>query len=146
MSDNKRAEYVQTFGRKKNGVAVATVRTGRGLIRINGTPIDVVEPAILRIKVLEPILLLGKKRFANLDIRIKTRGGGYTSQIYAIRQAIARGVVAYHQKYVDENSKREIKETLLQYDRALLVSDPRRPEPKKYGGKGARSRQQKSYR
>lgn len=32
---------------------------------------------------------------------------------------------------VDESSKTEIKTTLLQYDRTLLVSDPRRCEPKK---------------
>jgi hypothetical protein len=28
----------------------------------------------------------------------------------------------------------------------MLVADPRRCEPKKFGGKGARSRKQKSYR
>ena len=39
-----------------------------------------------------------------------------------------------------------ILETLLQYDRTLLVADPRRCEPKKYGGPGARARIQKSYR
>ena len=33
---------------------------------------------------------------------------------------------------VDEQSKREIKDILLQYDRTLLVADPRRCEPKKY--------------
>ena len=37
-------------------------------------------------------------------------------------------------------------ELLLQYDRTLLVADPRRCEPKKYGGSGARARCQKSYR
>jgi hypothetical protein len=58
----------------------------------------------------------------------------------------SKGVVAYYQKYVNENEKREIKEVLLQYDRSLLVADPRRCEPKKYGGPGARARYQKSYR
>ena len=43
-------------------------------------------------------------------------------------------------------TKKEIKETLLQYDRTLLVADPRRCEPKKFGGRGARARFQKSYR
>ena len=47
---------------------------------------------------------------------------------------------------VDEAAKNEIKKILLSYDRALLVSDPRRCEPKKFGGKSARSRFQKSYR
>jgi len=32
---------------------------------------------------------------------------------------------------VDEQSKQDIKETLLAYDRSLLVADPRRCEPKK---------------
>ena len=47
---------------------------------------------------------------------------------------------------VDEASKREIKDILIAYDRTLLVADPRRCEPKKFGGPGARARYQKSYR
>ena len=35
---------------------------------------------------------------------------------------------------------------LVQYDRSLMVADPRRCESKKFGGPGARSRYQKSYR
>ena len=34
---------------------------------------------------------------------------------------------------VDEQSKKEIKDILLAYDRTLLVADPRRCEPKKCG-------------
>jgi len=40
--------------------------------------------------------MLGVKRLGNLDIRVRVRGGGYTSQIYAIRQAIGKGVVAFY--------------------------------------------------
>lgn len=47
---------------------------------------------------------------------------------------------------VDEASKKELKDILIQYDRTLLVADPRRCEPKKFGGPGARARYQKSYR
>ena len=46
----------------------------------------------------EPILLLGKNRFAHVDIRVKVKGSGYTAQIYAIRQAISKAIVAYYQK------------------------------------------------
>ncbi len=145
-TQKKEVELVQTFGRKKNAIAVATVRPGRGVIKVNSSPLDMLEPAVLRTKVYEPLLLLGTKRFAKLDIRIKVRGGGYTAQVYAVRQAIARGIVAYHQKYVDEQSKRQIKELLLQYDRTLLVADSRRCETKKFGGTGARAKRQKSYR
>ncbi len=73
-------------------------------------------------------------------------GGGHVAQIYAIRQAIAKGIVAFYQKHVDEQSKNQIKDVLLTYERTLLVADPRRSEPKKFGGPGARARFQKSYR
>merc|ERR1711955_138899 len=97
-------------------------------------------------KLMEPILLLGKARFSNVTIRVRVKGGGHTSQIYAIRQAISKSLVAYYQKYVDEQSKQEIKDILVQFDRSPLVADPRRNEPKKFGGPGARARYQKSYR
>ncbi|KAI3438307.1 hypothetical protein D9Q98_000741 [Chlorella vulgaris] len=140
------AESVQCFGRKKNAVAVAFVKRGKGEIRLNGSPLDLIQPETMRWKVFEPVLLLGKQRFSNVDIRIRVKGGGQVSQIYAIRQAIAKGIVAFYQKYVDEQSKNEIKDILLTYDRTLLVADPRRCEPKKFGGPGARARFQKSYR
>ncbi|BFZ59717.1 40S ribosomal protein S16 [Saitoella coloradoensis] len=137
---------VQCFGKKKTATAVAHCKAGRGLLKINGSPIELVQPEILRLKVYEPLLIAGVDKFANVDIRIRVSGGGHTSQVYAIRQAIAKAIVAYYQKFVDEQSKNEIKAALVQYDRTLLVADPRRAEPKKFGGKGARSKYQKSYR
>ncbi|KAJ2786886.1 40S ribosomal protein S16 [Coemansia interrupta] len=139
-------EAVQTYGRKKNATAVAHVKRGKGMIRINGQPLELLEPEILRFKVYEAILVVGEDKFAGLDIRVRVRGGGQTSQVYAIRQAISKGLVAFYQKYVDEASKKEIKDILVSFDRTLLVADPRRCEPKKFGGPGARARFQKSYR
>eukprot|EP01006_Ploeotia_vitrea_P003525 TRINITY_DN112770_c0_g1_i1.p1 TRINITY_DN112770_c0_g1~~TRINITY_DN112770_c0_g1_i1.p1 ORF type:complete len:144 (+),score=1.33 TRINITY_DN112770_c0_g1_i1:42-473(+) len=139
-------ESVQCFGRKKTATAVAFVKKGTGLIKVNGIPITLLQPELLKLKTFEPVLVLGADKFANVDIRVRSKGGGSTSQIYAIRQAIAKGIVAYYQKYVDEQSKRAIKETLMQYDRTLLVADTRRCEPKKFGGPSARARYQKSYR
>lgn len=131
---------------RKTAVAVAHVKQGKGLMRLNGSPIELEKTELLRTKALEPVLLLGKEKFANVDIRVRVKGGGHVSQMYAVRQAIAKGLVAYTQKYVDEATKKELKDTLLQFDRTLLVADPRRMEPKKAGGRGARSRFQKSYR
>ncbi len=139
-------QAVQTYGRKKTATAVAHCKAGKGMIRVNGTPLELVQPETLRLKAFEPVLVLGKERFANLDIRVRVSGGGNTSQIYAIRQAIAKAIVAYNQKFVDEASKQEIREILIRYDRSLLVADPRRCEPKNFGGPGARARYQKSYR
>eukprot|EP01041_Mallomonas_annulata_P000364 gene364-666_t len=145
MEQTGKIESVQTFGRKKTATAVAFCKKGTGLIKVNGSPISLLQPEILRLKAFEPILLLGSEKFANVDLRVRVKGGGTTSQIYAIRQAMAKAIVAYYQKYVDEASKREIKDILVAYDRTLLVADPRRCEPKKFGGPGARARYQKSY-
>ncbi|KAK9764961.1 40S ribosomal protein S16, partial [Basidiobolus ranarum] len=85
-------EAVQTFGRKKTATAVAFCKRGKGMIRINGSPIELVEPEILKFKVYEPILILGEDKFADVEIRVRVRGGGHTSQSYAIRQAIAKAI------------------------------------------------------
>merc|ERR1712038_1908165 len=139
MADSKDPiQSVQTFGRKKTATAVAYCKRGKGLIRVNGKP--------LPHKLTEPVQLLGQDRFADVDVRIRVKGGGRIAQVYAIRQALSKALVAYYQKYVDEQSKKAIKDTLVQYDRSLLVADPRRCEPKKFGGPGARARFQKSYR
>lgn len=140
------SQTVQTFGKKKTATAVAECKAGKGMIRVNGVPLELIQPEVLRLKVFEPILILGKERFDNMDIRIRVTGGGSTSQIYAVRQAIAKSIVAFHQKFVDEASKQEIRDILIAHDRSLLVADPRRCEPKKFGGPGARARYQKSYR
>merc|ERR1711880_42744 len=121
---------VQCFGKKKNSIAVAHCKTGRGVLKVNGRPLSVMEPEILREKLMEPVKLLGQDKFNDLDIR----------------QAISKSIVAYYQKYVDEQAKREIKDILLHFDRTLLVMDLRRCEAKKFGGKGARACYQKSYR
>merc|ERR1712137_1268308 len=147
MADAKEPiQSVQVFGRKKTATAVAYCKRGKGAIRVNGKPLTEIEPKALQSKLQEPVLLLGKDKFADVDVRIRVKGGGRIAQIYAIRQALAKSLVAFYQKYVDEQSKKTIKDTLVQFDRSLLVADPRRCEPKKFGGPGARARYQKSYR
>ncbi|KAK6067889.1 40S ribosomal protein S16 [Seiridium cupressi] len=169
-------QSVQCFGKKKNATAVAQAkvspvcpeirrskeegaRDGKSSVEktrnfghvvreraVNGRPLNLVQPEILRFKLYEPVLIVGLDKFAGVDIRVRVTGGGHTSQIYAIRQAIAKSLIAYYQKFVDEHSKNTLKAAFVQYDRTLLVADNRRCEPKKFGGKGARSRFQKSYR
>merc|ERR1712071_161226 len=97
MGMPRNGEYVQVYGRKKTASAVALCKAGKGLIKVNGRPLDKIEPAALRLKLEEPLLVVGKERFAEIDIKIKVSGGGRVAQIYAIRQAIARSLVAYYQ-------------------------------------------------
>lgn len=87
------AQQVQTYGRKKTATAVAHAKRGTGLLKLNGSPIALVTPEILREKVQEPVLVLGKERLSMLDIRVRVSGGGQVSQVYAVRQAIAKGTL-----------------------------------------------------
>jgi small subunit ribosomal protein S16e len=118
----------------EDGILTEWKQAGKGLVKVNGKPLNLVQPEILRFKVYEPLLIVGLDKFAGVDIRVRVTGGGHTSQIYAIRQAIAKSIVAYYQKFVDEHSKNQLKQALVQYDRTLLVADNRRCEPKKFGG------------
>merc|ERR1712179_726540 len=94
----------------------------------------------------------GEKERAKLEKMLesykneKSRDGNEKEGEMKDESTLAKSLVAYYQKYVDEQSKKEIKDTLIQYDRTLLVADPRRCEAKKFGGPGARARYQKSYR
>ena len=47
-------------------------------------------------------MIVGLDKFSQVDIRVRVSGGGHTSQVYAVRQAIAKALIAYYQKYVDE--------------------------------------------
>ena len=73
MADEKEPiQSVQTFGRKKTATAVAYCKRGKGLIKVNGRPLELVEPRALSYKLQEPILLLGKDRFVMIVSSILT--------------------------------------------------------------------------
>ncbi|XP_052042701.1 40S ribosomal protein S16-like [Apodemus sylvaticus] len=116
-------QSVQVFGPKKTATAVAHCERGSGL-KVNGSPLEMIEPCTLQYKVLGSGLLLGKERFAGVDIWVRGKSGGHVSQIDAIQQSISKALVAHYQKYLDEASKKEIKDILFQYDRTLLVGTP----------------------
>jgi len=125
-------------GKRKKAIARATIKKGSGRIRINKKPLEILEPELARLKILEPLTLAGEV-VTGLDIDVNVRGGGIMGQADAVRTAIAKGLV----ELTNDGSLRE---TFLEYDRNLLVSDARQKERKKFGGRGARAKRQKSYR
>jgi len=128
-----------TSGKKKTAVARATVRDGEGRIRINSQPVELVEPEMARLKMLEPFRIAGDDLRDDVDIDVTVNGGGFSGQADAVRTAVARGLVQHL-------NDAELREAYMQFDRSLLVNDVRQSEPKKWGGPGARARYQKSYR
>ena len=128
-----------TSGKKKTAVARATVRDGEGRIRINSQPVELVEPEMARLKMLEPFRIAGEDLRDSVDIDVTVNGGGFSGQADAVRTALARGLVQHL-------NDAELREAYMQFDRSLLVNDVRQSETKKWGGPGARARYQKSYR
>ncbi|WP_152041790.1 30S ribosomal protein S9 [Salinigranum salinum] len=128
-----------TSGKKKTAVARATVRDGEGRVRINSRPVELVEPEMARLKMLEPFRIAGEDLRSRVDLDIRVSGGGVSGQADAVRTAIARGIVQHL-------NDAELRDAFMEFDRSLLVNDVRQSEPKKWGGPGARARYQKSYR
>lgn len=137
MSRSKR--ILLTSGKRKTAIARATVRPGNGKIRINNVPIEIFEPRIARHKILEPLLQAGEEVWKQINIDVKVSGGGFMGQAEAVRMAIARALLKW-------TKSARLRTILTDYDRTMIAGDPRRKEPKKFGGPGARARDQKSYR
>jgi len=76
-----------------------------------------------------------------VDLEVNVSGGGKQGQTEAIRMAIARALTQ-----LEDGD--ELRNKYLEYDRYLLVEDFRRTETRKpsQSSKGARHKQQKSYR
>merc|ERR1712026_517823 len=72
MGMPRNGEYVQVYGRKKTATAVALCKAGKGLIKVNGRPLDKIEPEALRLKLEEPLLVCGQERFSAIDIKSKS--------------------------------------------------------------------------
>lgn len=133
---------VNQAGKRKRAVARTTVRKGEGKVNVNGVPLDLVDPQVLREKVRVPISIaesfmdLGK-----ISISTKSHGGGVVGQADAIASSIARALVDY-----SEDDK--LLEAYVTYDRTLIAGDHRQKETRKpsQSSKGARHKRQKSYR
>jgi len=137
MSSTKKVLVVS--GKRKTAIAKATVRTGAGRIRINNIPLEIFEPEVAREKIREPLIQAGEDVWKQLDISIKVKGGGFMGQAEASRMTLANALL----KWTKSSHMRSV---FLKYDRTMVAGDPRRKEPKKFGGPGARAKDQKSYR
>jgi len=132
-------KVIVVSGKRKTALARAIVKPGSGRIRINKIPIEIVEPEIAREKMMEPLIHAGEEVWKQVDMDVKTSGGGYMGQAEAARMAVANGLLKW-------TKSSHLRTVFAEYDRTMIVGDSRRKEPKKFGGPGARARDQKSYR
>ncbi|MEM3841254.1 MAG: 30S ribosomal protein S9 [Candidatus Micrarchaeaceae archaeon] len=137
----KESKIVRVSGKRKESVARATIKDGTGIIMVNGTRLEMLEPRERRHIMMEPIILsdLSRNLGRSVDIEVRVKGGGISAQAQAVRSAIAKGLVEF-------TGSGALKSEYLKYDRFIIVDDSRRVEPKKYLGPKARARFQTSYR
>ena len=128
---------IHASGKRKRAIARATLKQGKGIVKINDESLTIYTPKMSKMRIQEPLILAGKKA-EGLNISVRVRGGGISSQADAVRLAIAKALAEY------DNSLRD---TFMAYDRQLLVADVRRKESAKPNRHGqARAKRQKSYR
>jgi small subunit ribosomal protein S9 len=126
-------EQFTATGRRKTSVARVILRPGKGLIVVNGLPVEKFFPdqklSVVK-SALEIVSALGK-----YDVQANLTGGGVTGQAEAMRHGIARALTK-----VDSELRAPLKAA------GFLTRDPRMVERKKYGRKKARRRFQFSKR
>jgi small subunit ribosomal protein S9 len=132
----KKTDVIHKSGKRKRATARATLKKGKGKVKVNGVFLDNFGDRVSQLRIKEPLVLAGE--IANkVDIFVRVQGGGINGQSDAVRLAIARALVEHDKKL----------ETVFDdYDRLLLVADVRRKEVCKPNISKARAKRQKSYR
>lgn len=138
-AEERKSNAVFTTGKRKKAVARASIMPGSGNVLYNSKPVDSIQNESTRLLLQEPLLLMGDA-WKKYNIKVKTTGGGIMGQAQAARQAIARGLA--------EVLGAEAKKAIMEYDRNMLVYDPRRTEPHKppRSSQGPRRYKQRSKR
>lgn len=131
---------IQSSGKRKEAIARAVLKyPAKGEIKINKVPLEIYQPEMSKLRIMEVIEIVNNEKVDKCDIDVYVKGGGIGGQTDAVRFAIARAI----NKFLDTE---KVEQLLREYDDALLSGDFRRTEPKKFGGKKARARRQKSFR
>ena len=121
-------------GRRKTSTARVFLRSGSGLIQINGKALDdYFGRQTSRMIVRQPLDLLDVN--GKFDLKVSVRGGGSFGQAGAIRHGIARALMNY-----DETLRSPLRQA------GFVSRDSRVVERKKVGLRKARKRPQFSKR
>lgn len=128
-------DYFYGLGRRKASTARARLMGGKGVITINDKPAADYfcgNEAWLQ-DLGEPLRLIGKEK--DFDISLHVNGGGLSGQVDASKLAISKAL-----SIMNDDLRGTLKKA------GLLKRDPREVEPKKYGLRSARKREQFSKR
>ena len=139
------------FASRKTASAHVYITEGKGKVRINNMPIEMIPQETAREVMLVPLEITGDIR-EKVDISVRVRGGGYMGQASAVATGIARALTGWTKSKEPKEHplpkavRKDLRIRISEFDKYLISGDARRKEPKKFGGPGARRRKQKSYR
>ena len=140
------------FATRKTASAHVYITKGKGKVRINNYPVEMIPQDTARETILAPLEVSGDLR-DKVDISVRVRGGGYMGQASAVATAISRALTGWTKSKKDpkdhpfpKSVREDLRKRITEFDKYLVSGDARRKEPKKFGGPGARRRKQKSYR
>lgn len=137
-SEKQRIRGICVKAKKKTAVARAVIKKGTGKVSVNHRALSIIDPGYIRLLISEP-LNLAQPLSQEVDIEVSVSGSGSVSQAVSARAAIAKALLQY-------SADKLLKQKFVNYDRMLLVDDPRRKESKKPLGRGARAKRQLSKR
>src|SRR5580698_5080422 len=121
-------------GKRKNAVARVWIKPGKGVVTVNGRPLDVYfARPVLRMILNQPLVVAN--RLTQYDMTVTVAGGGLSGQAGAVRHGLAKALT-YYEPDLRAPLKKE----------GFLTRDSRVVERKKYGHKKARASFQFSKR
>ena len=127
-------EHNYGTGRRKSAVARVYLKPGKGVITVNGKPIEeFFSRQTGRMVVRQPLAITN--HLSSFDIRVNVHGGGESGQAGAVRHGITRALIEYDVALKPALSKA-----------GLVTRDAREVERKKVGLHKARRRKQYSKR
>ncbi|MDX1595332.1 MAG: 30S ribosomal protein S9 [Nitrosopumilaceae archaeon] len=140
------------FATRKTASAHVYITKGKGRVRINNYPVEMIPQETARETILAPLEVAGDLR-DKVDISVRVRGGGYMGQASAVATAISRALTGWTKLKKEpkdhpfpKSVREDLRKRITEFDKYLVSGDARMKEPKKFGGPGARRRKQKSYR
>ncbi|OGT06035.1 MAG: 30S ribosomal protein S9 [Gammaproteobacteria bacterium GWF2_41_13] len=147
---SKKAVYYYGTGRRKSSVARVFLKRGKGLLTVNGRPLEeYFKRETARMIVMQSLQAVDMT--SKVDLKITTLGGGLSGQAGAIRLGIARALVAYDEEGSTTSKTDDTETSSLSFRKKLrakgfLTRDAREVERKKVGLHKARRATQFSKR
>jgi small subunit ribosomal protein S9 len=123
------------IGKRKTSIAKVFLKEGKGDITVNNKPFDIAFASLKEEREIIKNPLIVSNLNNSYDIDIKIKGGGMSSQLDAIKLAIAKAICTISLTY-----RSQLKQELF------LRRDSRIKERRKYGLKKARKAPQYSKR